>query len=351
MALSSQAVDTIGPAFERAIKQLFKPFRLGHWLRLGVVSLLTWEFSGGGFNFPGSSGPSDTSEELLAATPAVPVIIGATAAALILMLFLTYVASVFRFILFDSVLNDRCAIAEGWARWQRQGRSLFLWWIGFTAIMIFVFTAFFGVPAGLAWVAGVFDAPGEHVVLLVIGGVVLFFAFVALIVATLVVSLAVKDWVVPLMAIENIGVLEGWRRLWPMVNVNKSAYILFVVMKALLAVGSAIFFTILYVIVALMLVLAALIPGIIAALVGQAAGFTWSPATIALVSVVGGIVILVVLYFMALIYTPAMVFFQAYALHFFGTQYPKLGGLLTSPTPPTTLEGPAAPAAPSPVTP
>ncbi len=213
MSSSSQAVDTISPAFERTIKQLFKPFRLGHWLRLGVVSLLTWEFSGGGFNFPGSSGPSDTSEELLAATPAVPIIIGATAAALILMLFLTYVASVFRLILFDSVLNDRCAIAEGWARWQRQGRSLFLWWIGFTAILIFIFTAFFGVPAGLAWVAGVFDAPGEHVVLLVIGGVVLFFAFVALIVATLVASLAVRDWVVPLMAIENIGVLEGWRRL------------------------------------------------------------------------------------------------------------------------------------------
>ena len=177
MSSSSQAVDTISPAFERTIKQLFKPFRLGHWLRLGVVSLLTWEFSGGGFNFPGSSGPSDTSEELLAATPPVPIIIGATAAALILMLFLTYVASVFRFILFDSVLNDRCAIAEGWARWQRQGRSLFLWWIGFTAILIFIFPAFFGVPAGLAWVAGVFDAPGEHVVLLVIGGVVFFFAF------------------------------------------------------------------------------------------------------------------------------------------------------------------------------
>ena len=66
---------------------------------------------------------------------------------------------------------------------------------------------------------------------------------------------------------------------------------------------------------------------------------------------VGGIVIVVVLYFMALVYTPAMVFFQAYALHFFGTQYPKLGERLTSPTPPTTLEGPAAPAPPNPVTP
>ena len=145
----------------------------------------------------------------------------------------------------------------------------------------------------------------------------------ALIVATLVASLAVRDWVVPLMAIENIGVLEGWRRLWAMVNVNKSAYILFVVMKALLALGSTIFFTILYVIVALTAFLAVLFPGIIAALVGQAAGFTWSPATIALVSVVGGIVIVVVLYFMALIYTPAMVFFPGVRASFLWNAVPE----------------------------
>ena len=350
MSSSSQAVDTIGPAFERAIKQLFKPFRLGHWFRLGVVSLLTWEFSGGGFNFP-SDWPSDTSEELLAGTPAAPIIIGASVAAIVLILFLTYVASVFRFILFDSVLNDRCAIAEGWARWQKQARSLFLWWIGFTASMLLVFTLLFGVPAGLAWAAGIFDAPGEHVVLLVIGGVILFIAFLTVIIATMVASLAVKDWVVPLMAVENVGVLEGWRRLWPMVNENKSAYVFFVVMKALLVLGITIFFTILYVIVALMLFLFVLLPGIVAAIVGQAAGITWSPVTIALISVIGGIAILVLLYFMALVYAPAMVFFQAYALHFFGTQYPKLGELLTSP-PPANLEGPAGGGpTPTPVTP
>lgn len=352
MASSSQAIDTIRPAFERAIEQLFKPFRPGHWLRLGVVSLLTWEFAGGGFNFAGPSGPSDGSEELLAATPAVPLIIGASVALVILFLFLTYVASVFRFILFDSVLNGRCAIADGWTRWHRQGRSLFLWWLGFTAIVLVFFTVLFGVPAGLAWAGGIFDAPGAHVVLLVIAGIALFFAFVALLIATLVATLAVKDWVVPLMAIEDIGVLDGWRRLGPMVNLNRSAYVLFIVMKALLALGSAIFFTVLYLIIALMLFLAVLLPSVIAVLVGQATGITWSPGTIALVSVIGGIVMLVILYFMALIYVPAMVFFQAYALLFFGTQYPKLGELLESPTPPTTLGGPAAPAAPpSPVVP
>jgi hypothetical protein len=333
MAASSQAIDVIGPAFERTKRQLFQPFRIGRWLRLGVVSLLTWEFAGGGFNISGPSGGGDTSEELWAVLPNLPLIIGAAFALLILVLFMTYVASVFRFILFDSVLYDRCEIAEGWSRWQRQGSSLFFWWIGFTAVVLVVLTVVFALPVGLAWLGGVFDAPEDYVVLLVIGGVLLFFAFVALIVISMVMQLAVRDWVVPLMALEDIRVLEGWRRLLPMLNLNKSAYFLFIVMKTLLALGSAIFFTILYLMVALVLLVPFIFSGIIAALWGQAAGFTWSPMTIAFVSVVGGIVVLIILYCMALIYTPAMVFFQAYAVHFFGTQYPKLGGLLTPAAP------------------
>lgn len=330
MAGSSQAIDTIGPAFERTLQQLFRPFRLDRWLRLSVVSLLTWEFAGGGGNFPGSGGTGgETGEELLGAVPHLPLILGATFTVLILGLFLTYVASVFRFILFDSVLYDRCQIAEGWSRWQRQGRGLFLWWIGFTAVLFLALALGIGLPVGLAWLGGVFEAPEDHLVLLVIGGVLLFFAFLALLVGSLVVSLAVKDWVVPLMALENLGVIEGWRRLIPMLRANASAYLLFVVMKALLALGSAIFFTILYIVVALVVLVPFLLSGIVAGLFGHAAGITWSPLVIAVVSVIGGIVLLVILYAMAFLYTPAMVFFQAYALYFFGTQFPRLGDALT----------------------
>ncbi len=329
MAGYSQAIDTIGPAFARTIQQLFKPVRLGHWLRLSVVSLLTWEFAGGGFNF-NIQDPTggDTSEELLAAGPNLPLIVAAGVAIVILSLFLTYVAAVFRFILFDSVLYDRCQISEGWSRWQRHARGLFLWWIGFTVALFLVLIILFGLPVGLAWLGGVLDAPEEHLVLLVLGGVLLFFAFVAIIIASMVIHLAAKDWIVPLMAMENLGVMEGWQRLLPMLRRNWPAYLFFILMKALLALGSAIFFTILYIILALVILVPFILSGIVAGVFGQAAGITWSPLVIAIVSVIGGIVLLVALYGMAFLYTPAMVFFQSYALHFFGTQYPRLGEAL-----------------------
>ena len=327
MAGYSQAIDVIGPAFGRTTKQLFQPFRLGHWLRLSVVSLLTWEFAGGGFNLniPGPTG-GDSSEELVAAAvPTLPVIVAAGVAVIVLFLFLTYVAAVFRFVLFDSVLHDRCRIAEGWSRWQRQGRSLFWWWLGFTVVLLIAMALLIGLPIGLAWLEGVFDAPGEHVLLLVAGGIALFFALMALIVGSMVIHVAVKDWVVPLMAMEDRGVLRGFQQLIPMLRTNWPAYLLFILMKALLALGSAIFFTILYLILALSILVPFILTGIVAGVVGQAAGITWSPLVIATVSVIGGIVIVIVLYGMAFIYTPAMVFFQSYALCFFGTQYPKLG--------------------------
>jgi hypothetical protein len=332
MAGYSQAIDSIGPAFERTIKQLFKPFRLGHWLRLSVVSLLTWEFAGGGLNINiPSPSDGDSSEELLEAIPNLPLIVAAVLAIVVLSLFLTYVAAVFRFILFESVLTDRCQIAEGWSRWQRHGRSLFWWWIAYTVVMLLVILVLVALPVGLAWMGGIFDAPGDHLFLLVGGGVILFFMLMVTILASMVVHLAVKDWVVPLMAMENLGVLGGWQRLIPMFRVNWPAYLLFVLMKALLALGSAIFFTILYIILALVVLVPFLLTGIIAGLFGQAAGITWSPLLIAAVSIIGGIALVVVLYGMAFLYTPGMVFFQSYALYFFGTQYPRLGEALAGP--------------------
>lgn len=338
MVESSQAVDQIGPAFARTLHQLFRPFRLGRWLRLSVVSLLTWDFAGGGFNFnvPSSLG-EDSSRELLAAASNPPLVIAASLLIVLLALFLTYVAAVFRFILLDSVLYDRCQIGEGWTRWQRHGRRLFLWWIGFAAVVFVVILILLGLPIGLAWLAGALDAPEEHLLLIVLGAVYLLFALLATIVATIVVNVAVKDWIVPLMALENLRVLEGWRRLLPMWRRNWPAYLFFVLMKALLVLASTIFFTILYVVLMFMILIPLLLTGIVAGVLGQAGGITWSPLLVTVVSVLGGILILVLLYGMAFIYTPAMVFFQSYAIHFFATQYPRLGeelAPLPAPKPP-----------------
>ncbi len=129
------AVDAISPAFARTKRLLLQPFRFGFWARLGLVALVTGEsLSGGwggssGFNFPRGSG-DDGDKFLLLADPSweralefLPWIAAAVLGGFLLGLLWTYASSVFRFVLLDAVLNDRCRLGEGWRRWQPQGFS------------------------------------------------------------------------------------------------------------------------------------------------------------------------------------------------------------------------------------
>ncbi len=119
------AVDVISPAFARAKRLLLQPFCFGFWARLGLVVLVTGEsLSGGwggssGFNFPRGSGDGGDKFLLLAdpswerALAYLPWIIAGGIAVFALGLLWTYVASVFRFVLLDAVLNNRCRLGEG----------------------------------------------------------------------------------------------------------------------------------------------------------------------------------------------------------------------------------------------
>ncbi len=70
--MPQSAVDSVSPAIEQTKRQLFQPFRLGHWARLALVSILTGEFAGtsGGngassFNIPTHTGGGRTSSDLV----------------------------------------------------------------------------------------------------------------------------------------------------------------------------------------------------------------------------------------------------------------------------------------------
>ncbi len=358
MANRLSGVDAIAPAFERAKKQLFTPFRFKHWLRLSVVCFLTGEITGGGggnglqgLNFTLPPPPHDGSgDSYLAALPGwmskVPleviawIALAATALAL-LVLILFYISSVFRFILFDAVLNDRCRLREGWRSWWRQGSSYFLWQIGFGFTTFAAVGILIGVPVLVAWRAGVFTNPDRHFVALIIGGFALFFAFVAVMIVSAIGSLFAKDFVVPVMAVEGHGVLEGWRRFLPMLSQEKGAYAFYVLMRIVLAIGSALLFGILD----FMIVFALLIPiglaGVVVYFVAKGAGVTWNPLTIALTVVCGCTVLLLLIGVTAFVSTPAMVFFQAYSMHFFGSRYPALGMLLSPPEAPPPAMAPS----------
>ena len=354
------AVDSISPAFQHAKRQLLQPFRFGQWARLAFVGLLAGELSsGGGCNFQMPQLPRNTggSGHFLAPNfpfPSVnPMLVAGLIALLVvaglaLWILLLYVNSVMRFVLFDSVVEKECHIRRGWSRRQGPGFRYFVWriviFLGALAGMVILV----GIPAAFALAVGWLKNPGQHILPLVLGGIVLFFFFFAFLIGLLLLEVLSKDFMVPQMALENISAFEAWRRLWAMMKQEKGGYAGYLGMKVVMAIGAAI--TVGIVAVILMIVL--LIPvggfGMVAVLAGKAAGLTWNAYTITLIVVAGSVVVAGILYLFSLISVPVIVFFPAYSIYFFAARYPALAAVLY-PAPPSAPQAPPLPPQPQPI--
>jgi hypothetical protein len=341
--LPISAVDTITLAFQHTKRQLFLPFRFWQWTRLAFVGLLAGEMgSSGGFNFP-TSFPRQTGSSrhfLEQGFPKIdPAILGGLIAALVIAglvfgIVLMYVSSVMRFILFDSVLTRECHIRQGWTRRQEPGWKYFLWQLGFTLATLAGLAIVLGIPAGFAFGMGWFNPPREHVLPLVLGGIVVFLLLMLFFLTVAVVHVFTKDFVVPQMALEGIGAVEGWRRLWPLLQAEQGGYAVYMLMKIVLAIGAGIIIGIASAILILIVAIPAAGFGIIAVITGKTAGLTWNVYTISIAIVVGCIVFAVFFYLTSLIAVPAIVFFPAYAIYFFAARYRPLSLVLYPPPPP-----------------
>lgn len=347
------AVDVVSPTFQRTKDLLLKPFRFAMWWRLAIISFLAGEISGSGggpgnYNFPQNTHGSQGGDHLLS-LPGDPAqiaafVVAAVVAGLLLFAFLIFLNSIFRFMLFDAVVSGRYRIRDGWRRWFDDGVRYFWWQAGVSLAMLLALALFVGLPALLAWRAGIFRAPGEHVALLVLGGILLFFLLVVLVLAGALIGVFSKDFLVPVMALEKLGPIDGWRRLWPMLRAEGSSYAGYVGMKIVLAMGAAVIFGIIDLILILILAIPGAIVAVAVVAIASGMGLSWNPLTIALAVVVGGILLLALLWLIAMINVPAAVFFEAYPLMFLGSRYPALDALLhpaPPPAPPAPVPAPA----------
>jgi hypothetical protein len=332
MAIS--APDAIGSAIEHARRQLFSRFRFGQWVRLAVVGFLASGPGGCNLQFPfrgsgsrPSSGtppvffpPSLADHRLLFFTLIAVAIVFGFALAIVWM----YIASRMAFVLFDSVVEEECRIREFWRRRGEPAFRYFVFQLIYFAASFVVAIAIVCLAILFAFSFGLLSNPREHVLGLVLCAAALIVAFLLLGLTAIVLMVLIRDFVIPQMALENVTVAEGWARLWTTIQAEKGRFAAYLGLKLLLIIGTGIAVGI----VGLMAVLALLVPfgavGAAAIFGGQAAGLSWNLYTIA-AAVAAGIVFVAVLFVvMSLISVPLVVFFPAYALHFFADRYPPL---------------------------
>jgi hypothetical protein len=356
--LPISAIDAIAPAFQHTKVQLLRPFRVAEWAKLALVGFLAGELSSGGCNggnFKMPSRPPGGHRFVDSALPNIdPALLGVLIALLIVVglvfwILFAYVSSVMRFVLFDSVVTKRCEIGRSWSRRHGDGLRYFVWQILFTLAIGVGLTVLIGIPAAFALAVGWLHNAKQHMVPLILGGMLLFFVVMGFIVLSLVVHVFTKDFVVPQMALEKISAIEAWRRLLHMLNAEKSSYAGYLGLKIVMAIGASVVVGIVTFIVLLILLIPVGGFGVIAVMVGKTAGLTWNLYTITLAIVIGCIVLAVLLYVVSLISVPAIVFFPAYSIYFFASRYPALDAYLHPPLPTVPPAPPLPPPLPEPI--
>jgi hypothetical protein len=275
--------------------------------------------------------------------------------ALVVMLLWIYSDCVYRFILLDAVVSGQCRLREGWRRWRTAGRRYFVWAVAFGFGAFFLVAIIAGVPVLLVYRAGWFEKPDEHIGVLIGGGILLVLAVMVLVAVLAIIDMLGRDFLVPVMAFEELGAVDGWRRLLAMMSAEKLAYAGYVLMKIVLAMGGAIVFAIVDLIVIVILLIPLGLLGLAGYLIGKAAGFSWDVSTGLLLGALGLLVVAGILYVIGFVYAPGLVFFQSYTLEFFASRYPLLGSKTfplspprMPPTPPIPPAEPLLPPEPSP---
>jgi len=332
------APEALSPAFARTKRMLFQPFRFGLWSRLAIVALLTGEAGGGGGGAPNLSGIRTSGDDKWRAAtqffanpdwqqvqPYLGWIVAGFVALIGVVLLWIYSDCVFRFILLDAVITGQCRLREGWRKWRDNGRDYFVWVLAFGFCSLLLVGIVAGIPIWLAWRAGWLQKGEDHLGALIGGGLLLGLAILVLIVALAVVDLFARDFLIPVMALDNVDAAEGWNRLLAMMGMEKGAYALYVVMKVVLAMGAAIAFTIINLIVILVLLIPLGIVALVGYLAGQGLGLNWDNISVDLILVALALLALAgLMYVVGFVYSPGLVFFESFSLEFFAARYGPL---------------------------
>jgi hypothetical protein len=259
-------------------------------------------------------------------------------------IFFFYLFSRLQFAFFDIVVNRGEFVAPAWRKYGPQ----FLPWTGvkllFGALATLVCAA--PIAAFIPHLIPLFQqmgsiTPGQPPppqfmkVLFAIYGA---YAVVLLVIGILfLISSLFSDFVVPSLALENIGLPEAFRRMFELVRREPSEFTLYTLLKVGLAIAVYFGVTIAWEIV---LLLGTLIVGGVAFLLGFLLHLAGVPSIILTgLAIVAGVAwyLFFFVYTLFLAVGVVFTFLDAYALYFLGGRYPILGDLLDQSTPPPTF--------------
>ena len=313
------AIDAIGDAFDATREFLF-PFDRGHWLRLALIVFFVGG-TGSGFNFQASS-PNVPSSPSTPGSPSsafgvspdtlVAILLVIAAVVVVFIFAFIFIGSVMEFVFVEALRSDDVSIRRNFRRYWRRGFRLF----GFRLLFGLLTLAVIAIPFVVVFVS-LFNGSDPNVGA-ILGAVFLLIAvvFLVAVIAGVIYGFTTM-FVVPIMLVENCGVLSAWRRFWPTLRGQWKQYALYVLVELGLSIVAGIGVLLFDL---LILVILAIPFGLLAGLVLFVGGGFGNLSMIGVVvlgilAVVFGLSVFVAL---LLVQVPVQTYFRYYALFVLG---------------------------------
>jgi hypothetical protein len=335
---SLSATRAISPAIERTKQFLFQPFRLGRFLKLTLVALLTeGGISSCNFNShtpSGKTGPMNIPFHWPAIHfPALAAIAGllvfVTLISIPIVLVIWYLLVRLRFSYFDCVLYEQDQIAPAWNRYHRQAMR-------YLGLSVLLGTAFWAVLILIGYnlyqhFKPVFDSigsdhpPGFADFLPLLGYILPL--VLALGLAGYLVETTMTCFVLPRIAVEDASMGDALQDVWGDFLAEPGQFALFFLLRFLLSLVASV----LGFIVLLVPLIPIAIVGVILALMLKAASTTLALGLGVPLAILAGFLFLV-----AVIGVSGTIgtFRRNYALLFYAGRYPELALAIWPPVPP-----------------
>ena len=225
-------IDPISSAIERVKLILFDPFEIEKWFVIGFCAWLAFLGEGGGGGGGVASGggghPGNFGEfiaEHLAIIITVVVIILVIGFAIGIVL--TWLSSRGRFMFLHCVAENKAQVKFPWRQYRKQGNSLFLFRLALMFVGLFCFGILIAGGIVLGIVFGRSGSPGP--IILIVAVFVLLLIPMAIVFG--VIGKFLKDFVVPIMYVNNSTCMEGWRRFTQLLSGNKGRFALYILFQ------------------------------------------------------------------------------------------------------------------------
>ena len=345
------AVNAISASVERTRDFLFRPFRWGTFLKLGLVAIVT-EGVGGNFNSSHGGhtpehGPSAHSpftmpsagqhfhSPLNLGPEGIVVIVAAVLLALLLSGFVVYLITRLRFAYFHCLIHNVREIRPGWYLYREEA-TRFFWFNVLVGVCFLLVVALIAIPFGLGFWRIVHQIPpGSHpdwgamlALILPLIPIVL-----ALALAGILADIVLRDWMMPHYALDNASAAEAWHWVWNNIKAEKREFFVYTVLRLILPTIATIALFVVLLIPGGIIAgsVAVLEYGVHSAFAGTS-GASWA-AGIFLEVFFGVLAFGFALLLGICLGGPLSTGIRQFALMFYGGRYPALGAILFPPPP------------------